>query len=356
MSRALITGGAGFIGTNVAKRLADQSYKVTVFDSLSRSGVDQNLRWLQRQHASAIQFEKGDICNPEQVKQAVRRADVVFHFAAQVAVTTSLVNPREDFEVNIGGTLNVLEAIRKSNNRPPLFFTSTNKVYGDLADVKLETAGARYRPAEMNLRTGVSEKRPLNFHSPYGCSKGAADQYVLDYSRSYDLPAVVFRMSCIYGPHQMGTEDQGWIAHFLLRAMQEEPISICGDGMQVRDALFVDDLVDAFMLAHKHVEQLSGQAFNIGGGPGNTLSLLELLQLIEKLTGQRPAYALSGWRAGDQRYYVSDTRRFHAATNWSPRVAVQDGVKLLYAWLREAASLQWPAAIPARNEHALLAR
>src|SRR5881227_502515 len=218
---------------------------------------------------------------------------------------------------------------------PPLLFTSTNKVYGGLSDLQLESNLTRYQPLDAALRTGIAEDRPLDFHSPYGCSKGAADQYVLDYARTFGLPAVVFRMSCIYGLHQMGTEDQGWVAHFLIRAIEGRPITVYGDGMQVRDILFADDLVDAFLLAHSNIHTLSGQAFNIGGGLGNTVSLLELLEIIQAVHGSKPKVAIEDWRCADQRYYVSDTRKFKAATGWSPKVNARQGVERLYLWLKE---------------------
>jgi CDP-paratose 2-epimerase len=260
----------------------------------------------------------------------------VFHFAAQVAVTTSLVDPVHDFDVNAGGTLNLLEAMRALKSPPPLVFTSTNKVYGGLGDVPLVRRGGRYEPRDADVRRhGVSEERPLDFHSPYGCSKGTADQYVIDYARSFGLRTIVFRMSCIYGPHQFGTEDQGWVAHFLIRAIEGDPIVLYGDGMQVRDILFIEDLVDAFLLAQRHMDRHAGTAFNIGGGAANTTSLLELLDLIEELHGERPDVAFQEWRTGDQRYYVSDTRRFQAATGWRPRVGVEAGVARLYEWLLE---------------------
>ncbi len=352
--RTLITGGAGFIGTNLADRLLSEGNDVTVFDNLSRKGVDRNVAWLQEKYGSKVKIEIGDVRDAAHLKSAVRSAGQVFHFAAQVAVTTSLVDPRHDYEVNIGGTLNLLEAIRATGNPPPLVFTSTNKVYGALADLGLQKNCTRYQPLDAVLRTGISEERPLDFHSPYGCSKGAADQYVLDYARTFNIPAVVFRMSCIYGPHQMGTEDQGWIAHFLIRALKGEPIVICGDGMQVRDVLFVDDLLDAFLLAQANCRMLSGQAFNIGGGLGNTISLIELLDLIGTLQNRQPQVQMDDWRVGDQRYYVSDTRRFKAATGWAARVSVREGVRRLYEWLKEAHGAAAPQILSG-GSHAVLA-
>ncbi len=331
--RVLITGGAGFIGTNLADRLVSEGHEVIIYDNLSRQGVDQNVAWLRKKHGEKVRVEIADIRDVSRLKSVVRSAGRIFHLAAQVAVTTSLLEPRNDYEVNIGGTLNLLEAIRSVDDPPPLVFTSTNKVYGALSDLCLEKNCTRYQPLDAALRTGISEERPLDFHSPYGCSKGAADQYVLDYARTFNIPAIVFRMSCIYGPHQMGTEDQGWIAHFLMQAIKGEPITICGDGTQVRDVLFIDDLMDAFLLAQANSRTLSGEAFNIGGGLGNTISLIELLDLIGTFQNRKPEIRTDDWRVGDQRYYVSDTRKFKAATGWAARVSVREGVQRLYEWL-----------------------
>jgi CDP-paratose 2-epimerase len=252
-------------------------------------------------------------------------------------VTTSLVDPVDDFSVNARGTLNLLEAIRATAHRPPLLFTSTNKVYGGLEDVQLSRDVTRYVPQTPEIAAaGIGETRPLDFHSPYGCSKGTADQYVRDYARSYGLETIVFRMSCIYGPHQFGTEDQGWVAHFLIRASEGKPIVLYGDGRQVRDILFVDDLVDAMLLAHANIDRLSGQAFNIGGGASNTISLIELLDVIADLQGTRPDIAFEDWRTGDQRYYVSDTAKFRAETGWSAAVSPRTGIRRLYEWLMES--------------------
>jgi CDP-paratose 2-epimerase len=336
----VITGGAGFIGTNLAHRLASDGERVLLFDNLSRPGVEKNLRWLMDTHGPRIQVEFADVRNPYALRRAVRNAKQVFHFAAQVAVTTSLANPRHDFDVNALGTLNLLEALRGSDEPAPLIYTSTNKVYGGLEDIPLSCQSGGYRPLDGELRrSGVNEGRPLDLHSPYGCSKGAADEYIIDYARTFGLPAVVFRMSCIYGPHQMGNEDQGWVAHFLLSALDNRPITIYGDGMQVRDVLYVDDLVRAFLLARARMRSLSGQAFNIGGGPDHTMSLLELIKLMRKLHGEEPRYELQDWRPGDQRYYVSDTRKFQSATGWRPKVDPKEGVGRLYGWLRRARGL-----------------
>ena len=332
----LITGGAGFIGANLAHRLLSEGEEVVLFDRLSRAGVEGNYEWLRQVHGSRVRLQVADTRDAEAVARAVRSAKTVFHFAAQVAVTSSIADPRHDFEVNTLGTLNVLEALRALPTPPPLLFTSTNKVYGSLSDLEWHDDGKRYEPADRHLQAhGLDESRALDFYSPYGCSKGAADQYILDYARTYNLPATVFRMSCIYGPHQFGTEDQGWLAHFLIQAMDGQTITLYGDGKQVRDVLFVEDLVDALLLARRHIDRLSGQAFNIGGGPAQTVSLLEFMDLIAELCGEAPRLDWGDWRLGDQRYYVSDTRKFQAATGWSPTVGVEEGVRRLYDWLRE---------------------
>lgn len=342
----LITGGAGFIGCNLANRLLARGERVLILDNLSRVGVERNLRWLRDTHGDRVEAEIADIRDVEAVRRVVRRARQVFHFAAQVAVTTSLEDPAHDFSVNARGTLNLLEAIREQDDPPPLVYTSTNKVYGGLDDVRLAETDGRYEPVDDVIRSrGISERRRLDFHSPYGCSKGTADQYVTDYARSFGMKTAVFRMSCIYGPHQYGNEDQGWVAHFLIRALTGSPLMIYGDGKQVRDALFVEDLVDAFLLAQRHMSTISGRAFNIGGGAANTVSLLELLEMIADLHGERPEIAFHDWRVGDQRYYVSDTTQFQQATGWSPKVDVATGVRRLYEWLRQS---QPTAVAPAR--------
>ena len=350
--RVLVTGGAGFIGTNLAATLLDGGQPVLLYDNLSRPGVERNLEWLRgRYPAPQLQVTIADIRDRERVREAVAQASQVFHLAAQVAVTSSLDDPRADFEVNLGGTVNVLEAMRALEHPPSLLFTSTNKVYGGLEDVGLEIAGNRYQPTDAEVRAhGIGESRPLDFHSPYGCSKGGADQYVLDHVRSFGLPAALFRMSCIYGPHQCGNEDQGWVAHFLRRVLHGEPITLYGDGRQVRDILYVDDLVDALQRAQAQMQHLSGHAFNIGGGPRNALSLLEVLQHIHALTGRAPQLTRGPWRVGDQRYYVSDARAFAAATGWSPKVDAVEGIARLHAWL--AADLDAHAPALARTHAA----
>jgi CDP-paratose 2-epimerase len=342
--QALITGGAGFIGCNLAHRLLSLGHRVRVFDNLSRAGSERNLVWLRQLHGAQLDISIADVREPDSVRSALDGVDQVFHFAAQVAVTTSVEDPVTDFSVNALGTLNVLEGIRALDNRPGLILTSTNKVYGTLKDVRLARGATRYIPVDSRCRAGISEKRPLDFHSPYGCSKGTADQYVLDYSRIYGIPAAVFRMSCIYGPRQFGNEDQGWVAHFLIRALSRQPITIYGDGAQLRDILFIDDLLDAFILAQFRIRELSGNAFNIGGGYRNSVSLIELLRIARSLTGIEPELQYQDWRPGDQLYYVSDYTKFRNATHWEPAVSAQEGVRQLYDWLAQFRTVSATAA------------
>lgn len=331
----LITGGAGFIGSNLAANLLAAGSRVVLFDNLSRPGVEQNAAWLKREFGGNVTLRNADIRDADAVRSSVQRASAVFHFAAQVAVTSSLESPVHDFEVNARGTLNVLEAVRRTP--VPLVFTSTNKVYGNLSGVRLCRRGQRYEPADRGIRSrGIAEDQSLEFASPYGCSKGAADQYVVDYARVYRLPAVVFRMSCIYGPRQFGTEDQGWVAHFVKCAQEGTPITIYGDGMQVRDLLFVDDLVRAFLLARAEISRIAGRTFNIGGGPANAASLREILSVVTDLRGAEPEVTFDDWRPGDQRYYASDIRAFRRATGWKPRVGISEGLAKLDAWMRSA--------------------
>jgi len=330
----LITGGCGFIGTNLAARLLSRGYTVTVLDNLSRPGSEINRDWLlglpQRHRLRIIE---GDVRQLDVVENVVRDADAIFHLAAQVAVTTSVDKPREDFEVNALGTLNVLEAARLSNRCPLVVYTSTNKVYGSMEDVQIVEHPTRY--AYLDLPFGISEERPLDFHSPYGCSKGCADQYVRDYSRIYGLPTVVFRMSCIYGPHQFGNEDQGWVAHFAISALNQQPIVIYGDGKQVRDVLFIDDLLDAFCRVLELGDQLSGTVFNIGGGPDNTISIwCEFSALLRDMIGYSIPVTYRDWRPGDQKVYISDIRKAKRVLGWQPKTSVVDGVKQTVEWLR----------------------
>ena len=334
-ARIAVTGGAGFIGCNLADRLAGEGHEVVVLDALARPGVERNLAWLERRHPQRVRAVIADIRDEDAVAEALKDAAAVFHLAAQVAVTTSLADPCEDFEVNLRGTLNVLEALRRRGEQTPVVFASTNKVYGDLADVSLDVLDDAYQPSDRALRAaGIDERRPLDFHTPYGCSKGAADQYVLDYARSYGLPACVLRMSCIYGPHQMGTEDQGWVAHFLIRALADQPIRIYGDGRQVRDILHVDDAVDAYVGAWRRMGAAAGKAFNLGGGPANAVSLRRLIAEIEGLTGRAVRVEYDDWRAGDQRYYVSDARLARRTLALGKPVPWREGVAQLADWLR----------------------
>lgn len=338
---ALITGGAGFVGTNLADRLATLGTRVTIFDNLARDGVEQNLQWLIAKHGDMVRVEVADLRDDTALRRSMLGCDRVFHLAAQVAVTTSLADPIEDFEVNLQATVKLLEEVRRQPVPPAVLFTSTNKVYGALPDVDLVEHDDHYAPAdEVLARRGIDETRPLSFCSPYGCSKGGADQYVLDYCTTFGIPSVVFRMSCIYGPHQFGTEDQGWVAHFLIQALEGRPLTIYGDGKQVRDILFVEDLVDAMLVAQDAAAATRGRAFNIGGGPANTISLLQLVDRIARLTGERPVLDFEGWRVGDQRYYVSDTTRFEKATGWRPRTGVDDGLARLHSWLQQSRGLR----------------
>jgi CDP-paratose 2-epimerase len=332
-----ILGGAGFLGANLAAHLVRTGHRVRIYDDLSRAGVERNLHWLRGAYGDRTEAVIADIRDRDRLRPALAGTSAVFHFAGQTAVTTSLVDPRTDFEINASGTLEVLEALRAQPAPPPLVYTSTNKVYGTLPDLYLISQGERWRPVDDAIHArGIDERRRIEPRTPYGCSKAAAEQYVLDYAHGFGLATAVFRMSCIYGPHQLGTEDQGWIAHFLLRALEGAPITIYGDGRQVRDVLYVDDLVDAFMRAWGQIDLVGGCAFNIGGGPRNTLSLLELIDAIARLCGRRPELRFADWRAGDQRYYVSDTSAFTAATGWRPTVSPRAGVEALHRWLVEA--------------------
>lgn len=346
----VITGGAGFIGCNLADRLLSDGEAVLIYDNLSRPGTEKNLRWLCDKHGAAVGFTLADVRDRRALGEALRGAERVFHFAAQVAVTTSLDAPVFDHEINAGGTLFLLEALRALGRPVPLVFTSTNKVYGGLHDVALQTGESRYEPVEEAVREqGIGENRPLQFRSPYGCSKGVADQYALDYADTFGLPATVLRMSCIYGPHQFGNEDQGWVAHFVRQALADRTITLYGDGLQVRDVLYIDDLVEALLLAASNSAATSGRAFNIGGGPHNVLSLRELLAVIANVRGMPPRSVNEDWRPSDQRWYVSDVRAFGRVTGWAPRVGVQEGVTRLIAWMEQNAHTDSMTARPAAS-------
>jgi CDP-paratose 2-epimerase len=336
--KVLIIGGAGFIGCNIARRLLDQGDEVLVFDNLSRKGTHSNLRWLQS--LGSIRFFKGDIRRAEALQEVFAShpdIGVVYHMAAQVAVTTSVTNPREDFEINALGTFNVLEAIRLSGADPILLFASTNKVYGGMEDVKIVEEDGRY--AYRDLRKGIPEDRLLDFHSPYGCSKGAADQYVRDYARIYGLRTVTFRQSCIYGYRQFGIEDQGWVAWFTIQAVLDRPISIYGDGKQVRDMLFVDDLVQAYQMAVEAIETTSGKIYNLGGGPGNKMCLHDLIHNLESLTNRKLKYAYDEWRPGDQPVFVCNVDKAKREFGWKPSTSPEEGVRKLFDWVSKNTEL-----------------
>jgi CDP-paratose 2-epimerase len=339
----LVTGGAGFVGSNIADRLASEGHRVIVYDALLRPGVERNLAWLQQRHGERIKSVTADIRDEDTLAKAVIEAKAVFHMAAQVAVTTSLADPRDDFAINIAGTLNLLEAVRRYSPEAPLVFASTNKVYGDLADLDFPLQDGRYWPADpATAAHGIGEARPLDFHTPYGVSKGAADQYVLDYARSYGLRTAVLRMSCVYGRRQMGTEDQGWVAHFLIRALEGQKIMLYGDGRQVRDILDVDDAVAAYLGAWRRIDEVKGRAFNLGGGPANAVSLRQLLDHIATLTGRSVDVSFSDWRAGDQRYFVADARAARAELGLPDPRPWKDGVSALAQWLRTERGLAAP--------------
>ncbi len=346
----LIFGGAGFIGSNWAHHLLMHTdAQIHIFDNLSRKRVEHNLRWLEASadNATRLEITVADIRDAAAVKKAVYRATEIYHFAAQVAVTTSLDNPRADFEVNAGGTLNILEAARQGGHSPFLLFTSTNKVYGHIeASSQPPGAPRGHFPAGWNA---IRESQPLDFYSPYGCSKGAADQYVHDYARIYRLPTVVFRMSCIAGPRQFGNEDQGWVAHFIYSALQKKALSIYGDGQQVRDVLAVQDLVRAFAAVYENRDKTAGEVFNVGGGIRNAVSLLELIDLIESSLGERIRYGFRPPRPGDQPIYVTDFAKLTARTGWTPERGVAATVKDIHQWYlnNQALFASVPFAVPA---------
>jgi CDP-paratose 2-epimerase len=311
---------------------------VTVLDDLSRKGSELNLAWLQKNH-SHLDFVKADIRKDHALlAKAVSGKDAVLHLAAQVAVTTSVTDPRTDFEINALGTFNVLEAIRNSKEKPAIIYSSTNKVYGGMEDEPVIEKGDKW--GYQNI-TGVSEERNLDFHSPYGCSKGSADQYVRDYGRIYGLKTVVFRQSCIYGYRQFGIEDQGWVAWFTIASLLGKKLTIYGDGKQVRDVLFIDDLVDAYRKAIEHIAVTNGQVYNIGGGPDNQLSLLELISMLEKMLQKKIPYTFSDWRPGDQKIFVCDVLKAKRDFQWIPTTDVQTGVQKLAGWVVENKKQFW---------------
>jgi len=332
--KILVTGGAGFIGANAAERFLKRGDKVFVFDNLSRRGTSWNISWLKKYRN--LTFIKGDVRKYADLLKLFKKNrdfDVVLHFAAQVAVTTSVTNPREDFDINALGTFNVLEAIRETKSDPIIMYSSTNKVYGGMTDIKIVEKNGRY--AYKDYPRGISEDRLLDFHSPYGCSKGTADQYMIDYARIYGLKTVVFRQSCIYGYRQFGIEDQGWVAWFTIATMLEKNISIYGDGKQVRDVLFIEDLIDAYEAAINNIEKAKGQAFNIGGGAKNTMSLLELIAFLERFFGKNIPFKFGDWRPGDQPVFVCDIAKAKQVLGWEPKTSPEEGVRKLYEWVKD---------------------
>jgi CDP-paratose 2-epimerase len=338
----LIFGGAGFIGSNWAYRLLKNSdAKIHIYDNLSRRGVHRNLRWLQQEAGDSdrLKVTIADVRDAAMVNRAVHSATEIYHFAAQVAVTSSVEDPRFDFEVNLGGTLNVLEAARRSGRHPFVLFTSTNKVYGNLNSKRLVKSATRYDCPD---ERGVNESQALDLYSPYGCSKGAADQYVHDYSRMYGLPTVVFRMSCIAGQRQFGNEDQGWVAHFVYSALEGRPLTIYGDGRQVRDVLCVADLVRAFELVRANITTSAGQIYNLGGGRQNAVSLLEVIDQIERFTGKKLRFRMEKARPGDQLYYVTDTSKIKGHVGWEPQIRTRQILERIHGWWTE--NREWVAS------------
>jgi CDP-paratose 2-epimerase len=335
--RTLITGGAGFIGANLARALLADGHAVTLYDNLSRPGSQRNMHWLREQFGGRAELMLGDVRNTQLLTETMRGAEAVIHLAGQVAVTTSVQNPRDDFEINALGTFNVLEAARAQPTPPIVLYASTNKVYGGMEDVPLAEEPTRYRYRDM---AGIPETQPLDFHSPYGVSKGAGDQYVHDYARIYGMKTVVFRQSCIYGPRQFGVEDQGWLAHFVIATQLGRPISIYGDGKQVRDMLYVDDLVRAYKLAIERIDKVRGQVFNLGGGPDNALSIwAEVGEMLEELAGHEIPVTYGDWRPGDQPVCVMDITKAERELGWKPEVKVRDGVEKLWNWVRDNRAL-----------------
>lgn len=331
----LVTGGAGFIGSNYVHRLVRRGEKVTIYDNLSRAGAPRNLEWLKQEFGDkAFDVIVGDVRDADRITEAAKGADVIVHLAGQVAVTTSVINPRDDFESNAIGTFNVMEAARLSGKNPIVIYASTNKVYGGMDDVELFEEPTRWRYKD--LVNGCPETQPLDFHSPYGCSKGTGDQYVRDYARMYDLPTVVFRQSCIYGPRQFGIEDQGWVAWFIIAAVMERPITIYGDGKQVRDILHVDDLMNAYDLAIEKIDVARGKVYNLGGGPDNVMSVwAEFRPKLEKYIGASIEVARGDWRPGDQRVFYADISKAEKELGWKPMIGVEEGVQKLFEWVKE---------------------
>jgi CDP-paratose 2-epimerase len=336
--KVFVTGGAGFIGCNVASHHLRQGHEVVIFDNLSRAGTSGNLDWL-RERGTQLTFVQGDVRDAAALRAAMPSdVDVVYHLAAQVAVTTSVADPREDFDINAAGTFNLLEAVRQRAPEAFVVYASTNKVYGGMETIAIEEGPTRYRYRDRPA--GIDELQPLDFHSPYGCSKGAGDQYVRDYARIYGLRTVVMRQSCIYGRRQFGVEDQGWVAHFCISARLGRPVTIYGDGKQARDVLWIDDLVAAYDAAVRCADRSAGQIYNIGGGPEYAMSIwAEFRPLLEDLAGHPVVTSFGDWRPGDQPVYVSDIRKAERELGWRPTVSVTDGVELLWRWVDEHVAL-----------------
>jgi len=333
--KILIIGGAGFIGINASDKFIQKGWEVTILDNLSRRGTDLNLKWLKGKYPKKVKFVKADIVSDQKIlDREVAKHDAVLHLAAQVAVTTSITNPDHDFKVNAQGTFNVLEAIRKvEGKKPSLIYTSTNKVYGDLTHLRVVEKKTRYELK--GLPKGINENNQLDFHSPYGCSKGAADQYVRDYSRIYGLDAVVFRQSCIYGRNQYGIEDQGWVAWFIIATLLNKPIKLYGNGKQVRDVLFVDDLVELYYQAIQKMSKVSGNIYNVGGGNQNSVSILELFRALKKDYGINVNYSRDAIRAGDQKIFISDNTAINKAVGWKPKITLKSGIGELLNWTKD---------------------
>jgi len=335
----LITGGCGFIGINLAHRLLSAGRAVHLYDSLASPGSERNLHWLRERHKAAAQdglltSEIADLRDWRTLSHTLKNASEVYHLAAQERVSISRQDPLIDFEVNALGTVRLLNAIRESGRRIPVIFTSSSKVYGPLSGLKLKADGNRYRPCDRKFK-GIDEQFPINPEGPYGCSKAVGDLYTLDFVRTYGLSAVGFRLGSVYGPNQLGSEDQGWVVHLMLQILRGQPITIYGDGKQVRDLLHVEDLVTALMLAQTFMERIKGQAFNLGGGQGNSMSLIEFLELTGRIGGRVPHVKFAPWRLGDQRYYVTDFTKFQQATRWAPRNGIRDGLDQLRNWMVE---------------------
>jgi CDP-paratose 2-epimerase len=331
----LVTGGAGFIGSNFVQKLLERGERVTVYDNLSRAGAPKNLIWLEQQFGKdSFRLIVGDIRDADKLSAAAQNADVIAHLAGQVAVTTSVTDPREDFECNALGTFNALEAARLSRRNPIFLYASTNKVYGGMEDVPIVEDASRWRYA--GLPNGCSEAQPLDFHSPYGCSKGTGDQYVRDYARIYGLRTVVFRQSCIYGPRQFGVEDQGWLAWMTIAAVTGKQITIYGDGKQVRDVLHVHDLTRAYDLAIEGIDRAGGQIYNVGGGPRNVLAVWsEFGPMLERLLGRKVPVEHADWRPGDQRVFYADTTKAKSELGWEPEIDLEEGIESLFKWVSE---------------------